>query len=89
MQKYRHEKYILENLSQYLQIIKYRANIFLSLSITNTNMAKHIKESREFIALRGQMVAFLLSALAVTGWINNFQEPINESLSAYIQDTIG
>lgn len=39
-------------------------------------MKKHIQESREFLARRGHMVAFLMVALAITTWINNFQDMV-------------
>ncbi len=43
-----------------------------------------LQSSREYIARRGQMVSFLLFALMVTGWVSNFQEPINEDIVAYM-----
>ncbi len=58
------------------------------ISITNTNMLKHIKtdihSNRQFIATRGHMLSFLLGAFAAALWIHVFQEPINENIMAYI-----
>jgi len=42
-----------------------------------------LQSSREYIARRGHMVSFLLFALMITGWMNNFQQPINEAAVAY------
>ncbi len=47
-------------------------------------MKTDIASSREYIARRGHMVAFLLCALSVTGWINNFQVEINEANIAFM-----
>jgi len=42
-----------------------------------------LHSSRQYIARRGHMVGFLLFALMITGWMNNFSEPINEAAVAY------
>ncbi len=47
-----------------------------------------INSSREYIARRGHMIAFLLCALTVTGWIQNFQVEINEANVAYIEQVM-
>lgn len=47
-----------------------------------------LQSSREYIQKRGHMVSFLLFALMVTGWISNFQEPINQDIVAYIDANI-
>lgn len=47
-----------------------------------------IASSREYIARRGHMVAFLLCALTITGWIHNFQAEVNEANIAYINEVI-
>lgn len=52
------------------------------LPINYTNMKKHIQKSREFIARRGYMFAFLMMALAVTAWVNNFQEIVGPAVVA-------
>lgn len=58
------------------------------ISITNTNMLKHIKtdvkSNRDFIATRGHMLSFLLGAFAAALWIHVFQEPINENILSYL-----
>lgn len=43
-----------------------------------------LQSSREYIQKRGHMVSFLLFALMVTGWVSNFQEPINQDIVAYM-----
>jgi hypothetical protein len=60
-----------------------------TLSITNTNMLKHIKtdlqSNRHFIATRGHMVSFLMMALMVTTWVNVFQDSVNAAaISTYL-----
>ncbi len=63
------------------------------ISITNTNMLKHIKtdvkSNRHFVATRGHMLSFLLGAFAAALWIHVFQEPINENLTAFLVSTLG
>jgi hypothetical protein len=51
-------------------------------------MKTDIASSREYIARRGHMVAFLLCALTVTGWISNFQVEVNEANVAYMDQVI-
>ena len=52
------------------------------ISLTNTNMKKHIQQSREFLTKRGHMVSFLMMALMITAWTNTFQEPVNAAVMA-------
>jgi hypothetical protein len=47
-----------------------------------------INSSREYIARRGHMVAFLLCALTITGWIHNFEAEVNEANIAYINEVV-
>ena len=47
-----------------------------------------VNSSREYIARRGHMVAFLLCALTITGWIQNFQVEVNEATTAYINEVV-
>ena len=54
------------------------------ISLTNTNMEKHLAPSREYLAKRGHMVSFLMMALMVTAWVNTFQESVNAAaMSVY------
>ena len=55
---------------------------------TNTHMKWDIASSREYIAQRGHMVAFLLCALTITGWIHNFEAEVNEANIAYIEQVV-
>ena len=43
-------------------------------------MEKHLAPSREYLARRGHMVSFLMMALMVTAWANNFQESVNAAV---------
>lgn len=54
--------------------------ILHSNSLTNTNMKKHIQQSRQFLTRRGHMVSFLMMALMVTAWVNTFQSEVNAAV---------
>ena len=72
-----------------MQITKNSVKIYLSVYFFTINFMKtDIASSREYIARRGHMVAFLLCALSITGWINNFQAEINEANIAYIDQVL-
>lgn len=47
-----------------------------------------LQSSREYIKKRGAMVSFLLFALMVTGWVSNFQDPINADIVAYMDSSM-
>lgn len=84
-----------------MQILKSSANIktypshkeakvyTLFLFIFYLMIKTDLQSSREYIQKRGAMVSFLLFALMVTGWVSNFQEPINENIVAYMEQTMG
>ncbi len=55
---------------------------------THTHMKWDIASSRDYIARRGHMVAFLLCALTITGWIHNFEAEVNEANIAYINEVV-
>lgn len=70
-----------------MQILKKSVKISLSVYFFTIHFMKtDIASSREYIARRGHMVAFLLCALTVTGWIHNFEAEVNEANMAYIDE---
>lgn len=46
-----------------------------------------IHRNREFLNQRGHMIAFLFFALAGSIMINNYAEPINADITAYMDAT--
>ena len=82
-----------KSLSNICKLEKYALIYKCLISITNTNMLKHIKtdakSNRQFIAERGHMLSFLLGAFAAALWIHVFQEPMNENITAYLMSTLG
>ncbi len=57
---------------------------FTSLIFFLMKIKTDLQSSREYIQKRGHMVSFLLFALMVTGWVSNFQEPVNQDIIAYM-----
>ena len=75
------------------KVKKYMLRYSCLISITNTNMLKHIKtdvkSNREFIATRGHMLSFLLGAFAAALWIHVFREPISADMLTYLTSHLG
>lgn len=68
-------------LIQNLLFIKNYAKVIVPyIFLTNTNMKKHIEQSRQFLSHRGHMVSFLMMALMVTTWINTFQDQVSAAV---------